>query len=92
MKSNKKEILRIKGLSKYYGYEYEEYENTTDNCIEIKATMKIDLNSKAAKNKLYKSWKKDKSPLLTQLQEIFRNHEKEKKEGKTSNFYEIKEE
>lgn len=89
MKKNKKEILTIKGLSKAYNYTYEEFENIDDNCIEIKATMKIDLNSKAAKNKLYKSWKKDKSPLLTQLQEIFRNHEKDKKEQVATNFYEI---
>lgn len=85
---NKKDILCIKGLSKYYKYEYLEFENIDENCIEIKATMKIDLNSKAAKNKLYKSWKKDKSPLLTQLQEIFREHEREKKEEKTGRFYE----
>lgn len=89
---NKKDILIIKGLSKYYKYDYIEYENIDENCIEIKATMKIDLNSKAAKNKLYKSWKKDKSPLLTQLQETFREHEKDKKEGKTGNFYQIIEE
>lgn len=89
---NKKDILNFKGISKNYKYEYIEFENIDENCIEIKATMKIDLNSKAAKNKLYKSWKKDKSPLLTQLQEFFRNHETDKKEGKTGRIYEIIEE
>ncbi len=89
---NKKDILIFKGISKYYKYDYIEFENIDENCIEIKATMKIDLNSKAAKNKLYKSWKKDKSPLLTQLQEFFRDHEIDKKEGKKGRIYEIVEE
>lgn len=87
-----KNIHMAQGLSKFYKYDYKESYNEKENCIEIKATMKIDLNSKAAKNKLYRSWKKDKSPLLTQLQELDRDHKKELKEEKTSlKIYDIDE-
>ena len=73
-----------KWFEKSYEFDYEELYNEKENCVEIKAYMKIDLNSKAAKNKLYRSWKKDKSPLLTQLQENDKNHRIDLKEGKTS--------
>lgn len=89
--TKKENILIINSLSKQYSCNYEEYKNKDENCIEITATMKIDLNSKAAKNKLYKAWKKDKSPLLIELQRFFREHETMKKEGKTGNYYTVKE-
>lgn len=91
MNSEKENIHLIqeifKGSGKYYNLHYKEFENKKENCIEIIAEMKIDLNSKAAINKINKSWKKDKSPLLTELQEIYRNHQIDKREGKMGNTY-----
>lgn len=88
-KENIKTIIEIfRGSGKYYNLHYKEYENTNENCIEIIAEMKIDLNSKAAINKINKSWKKDKSPLLTELQEIYKESQKDKREGKNGNTYE----
>lgn len=78
-----------KGCGKYYNFHYKEYKDIKENCIKIIAEMKIDLNSKAAVNKINKSWKKDKSPLLTELQEQYRDHLRSVKEEKEAERYEI---
>ena len=86
----KERLIFIQSFPERYSYNYLEEYNKENNTIEITATMKIDLNSKAAKNKLYKSWKKNKFPLLTELQEVINTNKREIKEGKrTSGIYDI---
>lgn len=83
-----KSIKRIEGGAKEtYCYKYLEEIDEEKNIVLINAEMKIDLNSKAAKNKLNKAWSKDKSPLLIELQRIFREHEIDKKEKDFSKWY-----
>lgn len=75
------------GFSDKYSFHFEESINEETNQVIIESKMIFNLSSKAAKNKLNKAWAKDKSPLLLELQQIFREHEKEKKEDKAAAWY-----
>ena len=84
---SKKTILKsIRGSNKY-NFSFEELLDEETNQVIIESRMYIDLSSKAAKNKLNKAWAKDKSPLLLELQQIFREHEKDKKEDRANTWY-----
>lgn len=86
---NKSTILKISRGNENFLTEYEEYKDLDNNCIIINSKMKIDLNSKASIQRLNKAYKKDKSPLLLELQSFFKEHEKNKAEKTENNFYDI---
>ena len=79
-----KRIAKRENESTFY---YEEKIDSETNQVIIETKMTINLTSNAAKKRLNKSWKKDKSPLLTELQQMFRDHERDKKEEKESEWY-----
>ncbi|GEM_PF-4836613 len=88
--------MSVKSILKYFGstnskcsFCFEENYDEDNNVVTIESKMIFDLSSKAAKNKLNKAWSKDKSPMLLEMQKMFREHEKAKKEGNASNWYNV---
>lgn len=80
-------LQRMAGINNKCIFSYDERIDEKSNQVIIEAKMTFDLSSKAAVNKLNKAWKKDKSPMLLELQQMFRNHEKLKKEEKENEWY-----
>ncbi len=85
---NEKTIFKHMGsTSSKYSLYFEEKYDEEEKTVVIEAKMKFDMTSKAAKEKLNKAWAKDKSPLLLELQKLFREHEKNKREGQEGMWY-----
>lgn len=80
-------IQKMSGINNKCTFYYDEKYDKESNQVIIEAKMTFDLSSKAAVNKLNKAWKKDKSPMLLELQQMFRNHERLKKEDKEEIWY-----
>ncbi len=70
-------------------YIYTEEYDEEHNVYKIQVNMYIDMKTKTASNKLKSAWEKDKSLLLIEMQNSYRQHEKMKKEGKASRWYDM---
>lgn len=78
---------RSGNTGKMYDLDYDEYIDDINKKIVIKAKLEIDLTSKSNVNKINKSLLKEKSPLLTELQDMNRGHQQDLKEQKCTKRY-----
>lgn len=70
-------------------FEYKEYIDHESGEYKITATLIYKTSSSRAKNKIKKSWEKDKSPMLTALQQMNNEHAREVREGRQRKWYNI---